>query len=565
MKQREILDVDVLFVGGGVSSLSGALHLVNMINAYNKKITSDGSNNALNDISIAVIEKGAYVGAHNISGAVMIPDTLYKLIPDAGRTVPLEGEVAHEEVLFMTRSKAIKSPITPPFLKNKGAYVVSLSKLTKWLGGLAEDSGVDIFPGFAATEILYDGQRVKGVRTGDKGVDSEGKPKSNYEPGIDLNARVTVFGEGSRGNLAGRLFADCGLDKGKNVQTYIVGVKEVWELPEGRISAGKVIHTAGHPLKQSTYGGGLVYGMQNNCVTVGLIVGLDYRDPVMDPHREFQKFKLHPHILKLLDGGRLLQYGAKTAPVGGFFAIPQLAVDGALLIGDSASLFNSQKIKGIHLAQESGMLAAETIFEGLLTNDFSLAKLARYQERLFAGSAGKELYMARNFHQAFHHGLFMGVLRGGIQYLLGGRDWKARISTKADCEGLHTVRQHYGTSDSGEEQMDDVKYDGEITFDRETDNYHSGTTHEENQPCHLKVENRELCVTTCWEKYRSPCTRFCPAKVYEIRVDEKSGKRKLVVNFTNCLHCKTCDVKDPLRNITWTPPEGEGGPRFTMV
>ncbi len=565
MEDREILEVDVLFVGAGIASLSGALHLMNLIHDHNEKIASGGDGKPLEEISVAVLEKGAYVGAHNLSGAVLIPDALKALVPDAEKTAPLEAEVTSEDVWLMTKDRAFRSPVMPPFLKNHGAYVISLSKFTKWLGDLAEESGVDIFPGFAGTEVLYEGKRVKGIRTGDKGVDEEGRPKGNFEPGIDLHAKVTVFGEGTRGSLTKILINEHRLNKGKNVQTYVVGVKEVWEVPEDRVAAGRVIHTAGYPLKQNTYGGGFVYGMRNNCVTVGLIIGLDYKDPAMDPHREFQKFKLHPHISKLLEGGRLLQYGAKTAPVGGYFAIPELAVDGGLLIGDAANLFNSQKIKGIHIAQHSGMLAAETIFEGLLVDDFSQTRLAGYEAKLYASDAGKELYRARNFHQAFHHGLFFGALRGGLQYLLGGRDWRQRLYAASDNESLEKVQTHYGIAAPTGEQMGDIKYDGELTFDRETDNYYSGVSHEERQPSHLHIRDRRICVTTCWEEYRSPCTRFCPAKVYEIRINEETADRKLVVNFTNCLHCKTCDVKDPFSNITWVPPEGEGGPKYTMV
>jgi electron-transferring-flavoprotein dehydrogenase len=565
MQDREILEVDVLFVGAGIASLSGALHLMNLIRSHNEKIKNGGSGEPLDEISVAVLEKGAYVGAHNLSGAVLIPDMLKTLVPDAEKTAPLEGQVTAEDVMLLTRTRAFRSPITPPFLKNHGAYVVSLSRFTKWLGDLAEESGVDIFPGFAGTEVLYEGQRVKGIRSGDKGVDGEGQPKGNFEPGIDLHAKVTVFGEGTRGSLTKTLINERQLHTGRNAQTYVVGVKEVWEVPEGRIQAGKVIHTAGYPLKQNTYGGGFVYGMQDNRVTVGLIIGLDYRDPALDPHREFQKFKLHPHIFKLLEGGRLLQYGAKTAPVGGYFAIPELVVDGGLLIGDAANLFNSQKIKGVHIAQQSGMLAAETIFEGLLANDFSKTKLSGYEARLYESEAGRELYKARNFHQAFHHGLYGGALRGGLQYLLGGRDWRKRLFAAADSESLDTVQAYYGVSEPAAEQMGDIKYDGEFTFDRETDTYHSGVAHEERQPCHLHIKDRDLCVSTCWETYRSPCTRFCPAKVYEMHIDPQTDARKLVVNFTNCLHCKTCDVKDPFDNITWVPPEGEGGPKYTMV
>jgi electron-transferring-flavoprotein dehydrogenase len=565
MEAREILEVDVLFVGAGVASLSGALHLMNLIGAHNEKVKAGGKGQALEEISIAVLEKGAYVGAHSLSGAVLIPGALKALVPDAEKRAPLEAEVRSEEVLLLTKKRALRFPITPPFLKNHGAYVISLSRFTKWLGDLAEESGVDIFPGFAGTEVLYEGRRVKGVRTGDKGVNEEGRPKGNFEPGIDLHAKVTVFGEGTRGSLAKTLIKEQRLNTGKNTQTFVVGVKEVWEVPEGRFQAGKVIHTAGYPLKPNTYGGGFVYGMNNNLVSVGLIIGLDYKDPALDPQREFQKFKLHPHISKLLQGGRLLQYGAKTAPVGGYFAIPELVVDGGLLIGDAANLFNSQKIKGVHIAQHSGMLAAETIFEGLLADDFSKARLSAYEAKLYASHAGKELYRARNFHQAFHHGLYWGALRGGLQYLLGGRDWRARLDAAADSESLEALQAYYGTGEPTPEQMGDIKYDGEFTFDRETDTYHAGVSHEENQPSHLQIKDRQICVTTCWETFRSPCTRFCPAKVYEMRIDEATAERKLVVNFSNCLHCKTCDVKDPFNNITWVPPEGEGGPKYTMV
>jgi len=554
-----------LFVGAGIASLSGALHLMNLINDHNYKVAAGADGKPLEEISVAVLEKGAYAGAHNLSGAVLIPDALKALVPDAEKTAPLEAEVTSEDVLLLTKDRALRSPVTPPFLKNHGAYVVSLSKLTNWLGELAEENGVDIFPGFAGTEVLYEGKRIKGIRTGDKGIDEQGRPKENFEPGIDLHAKVTVFGEGTRGSLTKTLIKEHRLNKGKNIQTYVVGAKEVWEVPEGRIAAGKVIHTAGYPLKQDTYGGGFVYGMKNNCVTVGLIIGLDYRNPAMDPHREFQKFKLHPYISKLLNGGRMLQYGAKTAPVGGYFAIPELVVDGGMLIGDAANLFNSQKIKGIHIAQHSGMLAAETIFEGLLADDFSKRRLAGYEAKLYASDAGKELYRARNFHQAFHHGLYLGALRGGLQYLLGGRDWRERLHTASDNESLDKVYTHYGTAAPTSDQMGDIKFDGELTFDRETDNYYSGVSHRERQPSHLHIRDRQICVTTCWEEYRSPCTRFCPAKVYEMRIDEETANRKLVVNFTNCLHCKTCDVKDPFNNITWVPPEGEGGPKYTMV
>ena len=437
--------------------------------------------------------------------------------------------------------------------------------MTEWLGGLVEEAGIDIFPGFAGTEVLYDGNRVNGIRTGDKGIDSDGSKKSNFEPGIDLQAKVTVFGEGSRGSLTKTLIKKFNLDEGKNPQNYVVGVKEVWELPEGRMNPGDVIHTMGYPLKNDTYGGGFIYGMKNNMVSLGLMTGLDYKDPCLDTHRAFQKFKLHPYVAEILKDGKMVQYGAKTAPVGGYFSIPKCALDGALIIGDSASLFISQKIKGIHVAMKSGMLAAETIFEALLKDDYSEAQLESYQTNLYNGIIGKELYKVRNFHQAFHKGLWSGVIKGGLQYLLGGRILKNRLATTPDYTHLKEVSDVYGSNSPTDEQLGIIKFDGDHTFDKETDIYYSGTTHEEKQPPHLKIADLNVCYTTCKDTFQHPCVKFCPANVYEMEINEETGKQKMILNFSNCLHCKTCDVKCPYENITWVPPEGGGGPKFTML
>ncbi|MBW1737464.1 MAG: NAD(P)/FAD-dependent oxidoreductase, partial [Deltaproteobacteria bacterium] len=389
-EERDIMEVDVLFVGGGVACLSGALHLVNLIKKHNESVDQAGEGEKIDEIMIAILEKSAFVGSHSISGAVMDPIALKELVPDfIEKGAPVEGEIKKEEVCLLTRKGRIKSPITPPPLNNHGNYVVSLSKLTEWLSKLVEEKGIDIFPGFAGTEVLYEGDRVIGVRTGDKGIDAEGNKKSNYEPGIDLHARVTVFGEGSRGSLSKTLIKKFDLDGGKNPQGYVVGVKEVWEVPEGRMEPGQVIHTMGYPLKSDTYGGGFIYGMKNNMISLGLMTGLDYADPLLDPHREFQKLKLHPFVAGLLKDGKLSQYGAKTAPVGGYFSIPELTFDGGLIVGDSASLFISQKIKGIHVAMKSGMLAAETIFQALMKNDFSQAVLGEYQKTLYESYVGK--------------------------------------------------------------------------------------------------------------------------------------------------------------------------------
>ncbi len=557
---REVMEFDVLFIGGGVASLSGAYYLAKLIKEHNEKVEKEGTGKPLEEVSIAVIEKGAYIGAHSISGAIMDPTPLKELIPDfIEKGAPLEGEVTKEKVSFLTEKSAINSPFVPPPLDNHGNYVISLATFTEWLGGQVEEMGVDIFPGFSAVEILYDGDRVQGVRLGDKGIAPDGSKKPNYEPGLDLTAKVTVFGEGSRGSLTKKLIKRFGLDKGKNPPNYVVGVKEVWELPEERIAPGEVIHTMGFPYGSKPYGGGFIYGMKDNQVSIGLMTGLDYEDPRLDPHMEFQRFKTHPFISKLLEGGKLIQYGAKTAPVGGYFSIPKLVVDGGMIIGDSANLFISQKIKGVHVAMRSGMLAAEAIFNALLADDFSASSLERYEKSLYESDVGKDLYRSRNFHQAFQKGLWWGLIKAGIQYIFGGRIIKSRLETEPDHVSLKKI------SEVQDKPIKEVKFDGKLTFDKMTDVYYSGTVHEEQQPPHLKIGDYDICHNKCSAEYGNPCVRFCPAGVYEMEEDENTGEKRLKLNFSNCLHCKTCDIKDPYENITWTPPEGGGGPKYTRV
>jgi electron-transferring-flavoprotein dehydrogenase len=567
MSDREVMDVDVLFVGGGVASLSGAFHLSNLIKQYNEKIEQGGSGQKISDeFVIAVLEKGAYIGAHSISGAVMNPVALKELMPDfIAQGAPLEGEVKNEEVLFLTKTRKIKAPITPPPLNNHGNYVVSLSRLVEWLGQKVEEQGVSIFPSFAGTEVLYENGKVIGVRTGDKGIDADGSRKSNFEPGIDLKAKVTVFGDGSRGNLTKTLIQKFKLSADKNGQGYEVGVKEIWELPEERVKPGDVIETMGYPLKADTFGGGFVYGMRDNRVAVGLLTSLDYHDPFLDPHREFQKLKLHPYIAGILKGGKLIQYGAKTVPVSGLFSRPEPVFEGGLLIGDAAFLFNGMKIKGIHYAMKSGMLAAETIMDCLTRGDFSLDRLKNYKTLLEKSYIYQELYKVRNFHQAFHKGLWSGLVKSGFQFLLGGRILKNRLPAGNDFEEMKKIEEYYGTPNPSEERKGDIKYDGVRTFDKASDVYYAGATHEEKQPAHLKVLSLDTCYNRCTKEHGNPCVRFCPAGVYEMEVEEGTGHQKLVINFSNCVHCKTCDIKDPYENINWVPPEGGGGPKYTMV
>ena len=561
-EERDVLDVDVLFVGGGIASLSGALHLSNLIKAHNEK--DEGT--PLDELMIAVIDKGVSAGAQGISGAVMDPGPLQELVPDyAEQGAPLEGKVEKESIYFLTAGRSVKTPITPPPLDNHGNYVVSMSRLNQWMADLAENNGVDLFWGFPGVEVLYDDDgAVIGVRTGDKGLDAQGEKKSNYEPGTDLHARVTVFGEGSRGNLTKDLIEHFGLDLGRNPAGFEVGVKEVWALSESRVQPGEVIHTLGYPLDSDTFGGGFVYGMTDNMVAVGHLTSLDYADPCLDPHREFQKFKLHPLIAGLLEGATIVQYGAKTVPVGGYFSIPRLWFPGGVIIGDAANLFNSQKIKGIDLAMRSGMLAAETVFQGLLDDDLSEKRLATYAQALETTREMAELRKVRNFHQAMTRGVYKGLASAGGQFLLRGRVIKDRLPATPDHEHMKTLAEKYGSA-SCEEAVGDIKYDGKLTFDKETDVYHSGTTHEEAQPCHLKVLDFDICYGKCTQEYGNPCVRFCPAGVYEMVVDETTGERTLQVNFSNCVHCKTCDIKDPYENIEWVPPEGEGGPKYTVM
>jgi electron-transferring-flavoprotein dehydrogenase len=565
-EERDIMEVDVLFVGGGVACLSGAIHLSNMIRKHNETAERSGKGEKLDEVMIAVLEKGAYPGAHMISGAVMDPVALKQLFPDfLEKGAPLEGKVIKDSVYLLTRNGKIKSPMTPPPLNNHGNYVISISKLTEWLAQQAEELGIDIFPGFAGKEMLYDGDWVIGVRTGDKGIDPNGDKKSNFEPGIDLHAKVTVVGEGSRGSLTKTLIKRFNLDAGKNPPSYVLGVKEVWEIPDGRIAPGEVIHTLGYPHKTHTYGGGFIYGMKDNRISLGLLTGLDYGDPYMDPHREFQKMKGHPLVAELIKDGKILQYGGNTAPVGGYFSIPKLFFAGGLLVGDSANFFISQKLKGIHAAMTSGILAAEAVFDALVKNDFSEAQLESYSTAFFESSAGKEIYKARNFHQTFQKGLYSALVRGGIQYFLGGRILKSRLPADPDFSHLKKVVDVYGTNSPTDEQKEIIKYDGTYTFDKETDVYYSGTTHEEQQPAHLQIADLNICYTKCREEFQNPCQRFCPANVYEIEIDEETDKPKMKLNFSNCLHCKTCDVKDPYEIITWVPPEGGGGPKYTIM
>jgi electron-transferring-flavoprotein dehydrogenase len=566
MMERESIEMDVLFVGAGPASLSGALHLARLVAEHNEAVakgTRQGK--SLGEIQIAVIEKGATVGAHILSGAVMDPKALKELIPDfIEQGAPVESPVKEDYFLYLTKTRAIKSPITPPPLKNHGYYIVSLNKLTAWLGEKCEEAGVNIFPEFPGAEMLYDeSDRVVGVRTGDKGIDKEGKRKSNFEPGVDILAKVTVLGEGPRGSLTKQLTQRLGLNDGREPQVYSIGVKELWELPDDRYPAGRVTHTLGYPSDSNTYGGGWIYGMQNRIINLGYVTGLDYQDPLLDPHAEFQRFKEHPFVAKLLEGGRMIRYGAKTIAAGGFYAIPQFHGDGFLLVGDSAGFLNSQRLKGIHTAIKSGMLAAQAIFDALLAEDYSKEQLKSYRRFIRESWITKELRRVRNFHAAFKHGRWLGLANAGLQFLTGGRSWG--LFDRANLEPGHTALKKlkdYGyRGDDLDQRYGKLRFDGKLTFNKVTDVYHAAVSHDEDQPVHLHVLDTDICSTRCAEEYGNPCQRFCPAAVYEM-VENGDGRRRLQINFSNCVHCKTCDIMDPYQIINWVTPEGGGGPDY---
>ncbi len=557
--ERDTLEVDVLFVGAGPASLAGALRLRQLINKHN-----EANNNALGELTIAVIEKGREIGSHMISGAVMDMRPLTELMPDwKERGAPVESEVTEEDVSYLTKTRKIKSPIIPPPLNNHGKYVVSLNKLIRWLGPIVEESDVMLIPEFPGAELLYDASgKVIGVRTGDKGIGKDGEPKDNFQPGADIFAKVTVLGEGSRGSLTKKLVEKLKLDEGKNPQVYACGVKEIWELPKGRVKPGFVMHTLGYPLPNDVFGGGFVYGMQNDLLDIGLVVGLDYQDPFTDPHRLFNEFKQHPAIAAMLEGGKMLHYGAKTIPEGGLLSQPKFYGDGFLIIGDSASFLNSQKLKGIHMAMKSGMLAAETVFEALLADKFDEVQLKVFETKVKDSFIQKELHEVRNFHQAFRHGRWWGLIESAFQVPTKGLGLFGNLHVEAGHE--HMKKLHYFSrwpKQVGEFiQAEPQKCDNKLTFEKVSDVFRSGTEHDEDQPPHLKVLDTNICIERCTYEFGNPCQYFCPAAVYE--PEEVEGGRRPKINFSNCVHCKTCDIMDPYQIIDWVTPEGGGGPNY---
>ena len=548
---RETLETDILIVGGGPGGLAAALRLAQLQKQKGGDV-----------LSVALIEKSRECGAHQLSGALLDPSSLRMLVPDfESRGAPLGSPVTGDNIYFLTPRRKIRLPITPPPFRNHGNFIISLQQLSKWMAGLVEaEGGVDLFWGFPGQVPLVDGQRVVGVRTGDRGVGKNGKPKATFEPGADIRAKVTIFADGVRGHLTKQLMPILHLDADSEPAQYAIGLKEVWELPEQRLKPGTVIHTLGYPLRTEEFGGSFIYALPDRRLLVGFVVGLDYRDPLFDPHAAFQRFKQHSLPRDLLAGAHLLRYGAKALPEGGWSTQPKLFMDGGLIVGDAANLVNSLRLKGIHLAIHSGMLAAETAFDAVRSGDTSAAALSRYKTKVDASAIKAELHAVRYVHQAFEGGLFAGSAAAGLS-MFGISDIGAHFHGHPGHRRVRTIADYYGLEKRDALRPSNaVAPDRVLTFDKVTGVHHSGTHHDEDQPSHLLVQT-DVCFTRCGPEFGHPCVKFCPANVYEI-VDNGQGGKRLQINASNCVHCKTCDIMDPYQVITWVAPEGGDGPQY---
>jgi len=542
MSERESMAYDVVVVGGGPSGLATAIRLLQLATEHER------------ELSVCVLEKGSEIGAHILSGAVIETLALDELLPDwRERGAPLHTPATEDRFLLLSESRARRLP-TPPPMRNDGNYIISLANLCRWLAEQAEALGVEIYPGFAAAEVLYheDGS-VKGVATGDMGLDRDGNPGPQHEPGVELHARQTVFSEGCRGSLTKELFERFDLRTHADPQTYGLGVKELWEVREEVHQPGLVIHTIGWPMDNATYGGSFIYHLEERQVAVGFVVGLDYRNPYLSPFEEMQRFKTHPAIRPTFEGGRRISYGARALNEGGYQCIPRLTFPGGMLAGDGAGFLNTPKIKGTHTAMKSGIEAAEALFEAL-REDAAPPEVRGYPERLRRSWLWDELYRARNIRPAFRWGLWPALAYSALDaYLFRGRAPWTLHYPHGDHETL--LPKDKATP------IDYPKPDGEVTFDRLSSVYVSNTNHEENQPCHLRLREPERAVAVNLERYGGPEAYYCPAGVYEY-VNDDQGHPRLQINAQNCVHCKTCDIKDPTQNIDWVVPEGGGGPNY---
>jgi electron-transferring-flavoprotein dehydrogenase len=602
---REELPCGVLFVGAGPANLAASIRLMDLIAQHNDAIErgAPGTKIDTGETPVFMIEKASEVGDHNMSGAILDPRALKELLPEFATMdppPPFEGEANDDSLVVMLPGGGqVTAPITPPTFQNHGNYITSLNRFVKWLAGVAEQRGVQILPNFPGAEVLYtEAGAVKGVRTVDRGVGKHGERLGSFEPGTDIVAKLTVFGEGVRGSLSQGVIKKFKLAEGKNPQIFSTGVKELWKVKPGRFPLGKVFHTAGYPLDLtgSDFGGGFIYGFKDDHVSLGFVVSLDSPNPALDPHRLFSAWKEHPVVKAILDGGEVVRYGAKAIPEGGWFSLPRPYMPGALLVGDSVGYLNMTRLKGIHLAMKSGMLAAETAFEVLRDQAEATEQRTKgYWNRVLDSWIFEEMWKVRNFRQAFQKkpfGFIRGGLAAGVHVESGGLWPPGKLGLVSDHHRIDKLKDMNGAKAPPAQLIPTVDLAGKVaaaraggvktfapkerpagmpeasvktgglTFDKVTDVYHAGSTHEEDQPPHLVVADMDICHTRCSEEYGNPCQYFCPANVYEM-VDADGGKgRQLRLNFSNCVHCKTCDIRDPYQIITWVTPQG-GGPRYT--
>ncbi len=540
---REAMDFDVVIVGAGPAGLAASIRLSQLAAAANTSL------------NICVIDKAEEIGGQILSGAVLEPRSLNELIPDwQQQHPPQHTPVTQDQFLFLTTNKAWRLP-TPPQMNNHGNFIISLGQFCRWLAQQAESLGVNVFPGFAAAALLEDNGRIIGVITGDKGLDREGKPKENYQPGMELRAKQVIFAEGCRGSLTQQLFKKYDLRKDVDPQTYGLGIKELWEIPESLHESGKVVHTIGWPLDHKTYGGSFVYHLGKNLLAIGVVIGLDYTNPYLNPYEEFQRLKSHAFIKPLLEQGKRIAYGARTLVEGGIQSIPKLTFPGGLIVGDAAGFLNVAKIKGIHNAIKSGMVAAESLFP-LLQQD-TVIECTDYPINLKKSWLWEDLYRVRNIRPAFHWGLWPALMYSAVDtYLFRGRAPWTFHHKLPDHDTLQLAKNC--------KPISYPKHDNKVTFDLMTSVFLTNSTYDENQPVHLRLKNAGVEINVNLKEYDAPEQRYCPAGVYEI-VKKEDGSPYLQINAANCVHCKACDIKDPTQNIVWTTPEGGSGPQYQMM